>query len=268
VKIERKVLACNPFLEAFGNAKTVRNDNSSRFGKFLKIEYLGGRIMGARMRHYLLEKARVIGPHVCVVIGLAARLSLACISSRLRCTPLGISRHQITAGSCGVCTGLSVHLLVWFVLCPCHAPYPSSPCGALYRDERNYHIFYQLIAGATPAERAELRLLEAETFRYLSMGGVTTVPGTDDAVEFSTVRESLLSIGVGKEQQHSMWRVLAGILHLGNVEFLEDPATGFAEVSNPAQARIAGEFLGAPTLGVKLVRRCGRLWQEWVCVPT
>jgi myosin heavy subunit len=63
IKIEKKVLDCNPFLEAFGNAKTVRNDNSSRFGKFLKIEYDGGRIIGARMRHYLLEKARVIGPH-------------------------------------------------------------------------------------------------------------------------------------------------------------------------------------------------------------
>jgi hypothetical protein len=123
----------------------------------------------------------------------------------------------------------------------------------LCRDERNYHIFYQLIAGGTPAERAELRLAEAETFRYLNMGGVTTVPGTDDAVEFSTVRESLLSIGVGKERQHSMWRVLAGILHLGNVEFSEDPATGFAAVANPTQAHIAGEYLGAPTLGVKLV---------------
>lgn len=60
--IEQKVLDCNPFLEAFGNAKTVRNDNSSRFGKFTKIEYDGGRIIGARIRHYLLEKARSVAP--------------------------------------------------------------------------------------------------------------------------------------------------------------------------------------------------------------
>ena len=60
VTIEQKVMDCNPFLEAFGNAKTVRNDNSSRFGKFIKIEYDGPRIVGATMNHYLLEKSRVI----------------------------------------------------------------------------------------------------------------------------------------------------------------------------------------------------------------
>lgn len=61
--IEKKVLMCNPFLEAMGNAKTLRNNNSSRFGKFLKIQYYNGRITGAFMQHYLLEKARVVMPH-------------------------------------------------------------------------------------------------------------------------------------------------------------------------------------------------------------
>ena len=106
VKIEKKVLACNPFLEAFGNAKTVRNDNSSRFGKFLKIEYLGGRIMGARMRHYLLEKARVIGPHVYVPLcrGCTGRVDrLSCADSVVvRCLCTVESRHlwcsQFVAG--------------------------------------------------------------------------------------------------------------------------------------------------------------------------
>ena len=60
--IEEKVLRCNPFLEAFGNAKTNRNDNSSRFGKFLRLEYNKGRIIGASMKHYLLEKSRIVEP--------------------------------------------------------------------------------------------------------------------------------------------------------------------------------------------------------------
>lgn len=58
--IEEKILACNPFLEAFGNATTMRNDNSSRFGRYTKILYDKGRIVGAKMEDYLLEKSRVV----------------------------------------------------------------------------------------------------------------------------------------------------------------------------------------------------------------
>lgn len=61
VCIEDKIMACNPFLEAFGNATTTRNDNSSRFGRYTKILYDKGRICGAKMEDYLLEKSRVVG---------------------------------------------------------------------------------------------------------------------------------------------------------------------------------------------------------------
>ncbi|KAI1437262.1 putative myosin MYO2 [Xylaria sp. CBS 124048] len=147
---EEQILATNPIMEAFGNAKTTRNDNSSRFGKYIEIMFDDKtNIIGARIRTYLLERSRLVFQ------------------------PL---------------------------------------------KERNYHIFYQLLAGASDKERQDLHLLPAEQFDYLNQGDAPTIDGVDDEAEFAATKSSLKTIGVDESQQAGIFNLLAGLLHLGNVK--------------------------------------------------
>lgn len=147
---EEQILATNPIMEAFGNAKTTRNDNSSRFGKYIEIMFDDKtNIIGAKIRTYLLERSRLVFQ------------------------PL---------------------------------------------KERNYHIFYQLVAGVTDQQREELGLLPIEQFEYLNQGNTPTIDGVDDKAEFEDTKASLKTIGVDSAQQDEIFKLLAGLLHLGNVK--------------------------------------------------
>jgi len=149
-KTEEQILATNPVMEAFGNAKTTRNDNSSRFGKYIEILFNKNTdIIGAKIRTYLLERSRLVFQPM---------------------------------------------------------------------KERNYHIFYQLVAGATDAERAELGLLPVEEFHYLNQGSAPVIDGVDDKAEFNATRNSLSTIGLLPRRQADIFRVLASLLHIGNIK--------------------------------------------------
>ncbi|KAG6525053.1 hypothetical protein ZIOFF_015005 [Zingiber officinale] len=148
--VEQQVLESNPVLEAFGNSKTVKNNNSSRFGKFVEIQFdKYGKISGAAVRTYLLERSRV----------------------------------------CQV----------------------SDP-------ERNYHCFYMLCS-APPEEAKKFKVADPRTFHYLNQTNCFEVANMDDAREYLETRKAMDIVGINQEDQDAIFRVVAAILHLGNINF-------------------------------------------------
>ncbi|XP_027934154.1 myosin-11 isoform X2 [Vigna unguiculata] len=157
--VEKQVLESNPVLEAFGNAKTVRNDNSSRFGKFVEIQFdKFGRISGAAIRTYLLEKSRV----------------------------------------CQI----------------------SDP-------ERNYHCFY-LLCASPPEEKEKYKLGDPKSFHYLNQSNCYELVGVNAAQEYLSTKRAMDIVGISQDEQDAIFRVVAGILHLGNITFSRSEETDFA----------------------------------------
>ncbi|EJD05665.1 myosin 5 [Fomitiporia mediterranea MF3/22] len=177
-EVERQILATNPILEAFGNAKTTRNDNSSRFGKYIQILFDNKQeIVGARIRTYLLERSRLV--------------------------------YQ-----------------------------PET--------ERNYHIFYQLCAGTPLKERKDLALdTDITKFHYLRQGGPTStpIPGVDDAEDFRATQHALSTVGISVEKQWAVFKLLAALLHLGNVKIAQLRQDATLEDNDPALL-LCTRFLG------------------------
>uniref|UniRef100_A0A3B4CC70 Unconventional myosin-VI n=1 Tax=Pygocentrus nattereri TaxID=42514 RepID=A0A3B4CC70_PYGNA len=181
--IDERIVEANPLLEAFGNAKTVRNNNSSRFGKFVEIHFNAkNAVVGGFVSHYLLEKSRI------------------CRQSQ---------------------------------------------------EERNYHIFYRLCAGAPEDIREKFHLISPDSFRYLNRGctryfatkdtdkqilqnrkspehlkaGPLKDPLLDDQGDFTRMVVAMKKIGLDDAEKLDLFRVVAGVLHLGNIDFEEAGST-------------------------------------------
>merc|ERR1712240_457344 len=175
--LDEQVVEANPLLEAFGNAKTTRNNNSSRFGKFIRCHFSQtGKLAGADIEGYLLEKNRVTNQ-----------------------------------GS----------------------------------QERNYHIFYQILYACTDEELGVycLPTREAPEYLYLSYG-VTHVDRMDDNEEYGLTVDAIKVLGFTPEEHVSMFKITTAILNFSNCKFKQKPRDEQAEVADTADGERVGHLLG------------------------
>jgi myosin V len=147
--IENKVVESNPILEAFGNAKTIRNENSSRFGKFIKVQIKNRSTHGCKIDTYLLEKIRVINQN---------------------------------------------------------------------NDERNFHIFYQLLSSN---RRDCYNLSGFDDYNYLNNKYIDCKT-FNDKDEFELTLKAFKIMGFSNEIVNKILKIIASILHLGNITFTKD----------------------------------------------
>jgi myosin-5 len=111
--------------------------------------------------------------------------------------------------------------------------------------ERNYHIFYQLLAGAPASDLNSLGLDDASNFHYLCQGGPSaqTIHGVDDAAEFQATQRALSTVGITSERQWQIFRILAALLHLGNVQITQARTDAILSDDEPSLKR-ATKLLG------------------------
>ncbi|KAI9264665.1 chitin synthase-domain-containing protein [Helicostylum pulchrum] len=133
------------------------------------------------------------------------------------------------------------------------------------QDERNFHIFYNLLAGATQEEKTRLGLSDWSTFQYLSKTTTSRASSLDDAAADAELRMALKATLFQKQRVGQIYQVLSAILHLGNIHFIEDPnnAQDAAIIKNIDTLATAADLLGvdpnslmsALTFKSKLIKR-------------
>ncbi|XP_046506032.1 unconventional myosin-IXa isoform X1 [Equus quagga] len=192
--VEQIILGAGPVLEAFGNAKTAHNNNSSRFGKFIQVNYQEtGTVLGAYVEKYLLEKSRLV-----------------------------YQEHN----------------------------------------ERNYHVFYYLLAGASEEERLAFHLKQPEEYHYLnqitkkplrqswddycydSEPDCFTVEGEDLRHDFERLQLAMEMVGFLPKTRRQIFSLLSAILHLGNICYKKKTYRDDSiDICNPEILPIVSELL-------------------------
>ncbi|XP_057397948.1 unconventional myosin-IXa isoform X10 [Balaenoptera acutorostrata] len=192
--VEQIILGAGPVLEAFGNAKTAHNNNSSRFGKFIQVNYQEtGTVLGAYVEKYLLEKSRLV-----------------------------YQEHN----------------------------------------ERNYHVFYYLLAGASEEERLAFHLKQPEEYHYLnqitkkplrqswddycydSEPDCFTVEGEDLRHDFERLQLAMEMVGFLPKTRRQIFSLLSAILHLGNICYKKKTYRDDSiDICNPEVLPVVSELL-------------------------
>ncbi|CAI5708211.1 unnamed protein product [Hyaloperonospora brassicae] len=187
VAVGERLMETIPILESFGNAKTHRNHNSSRFGKYMRLQFANEthELSGASIDTYLLEKSRLV----------------------------------------------------------------FQPQG-----ERNFHVFYELLHSDDTAcleKTFHLKPKQPEAYAYLNQSGCLRSDLIDDAENFQNLKSALQFIGIRESTQHAIFRLVAGLLHMGNITISqEDTEEGETacirqnDVESQEAVRHASELLG------------------------
>uniref|UniRef100_A0A8C2CJN5 Myosin IXAa n=1 Tax=Cyprinus carpio TaxID=7962 RepID=A0A8C2CJN5_CYPCA len=173
--VEQIILGAGPVLEAFGNAKTAHNNNSSRFGKFIQVNYQeSGTVRGAYVEKYLLEKSRLV-----------------------------YQEHN----------------------------------------ERNYHVFYYLLAGSSENERTVFHLKKPEEYHYLNQD-CFTVEGEDLKHDFERLQLAMEMVGFHPTTRKQIFSLLSAILHLGNIRYKKKIYRDDSiDICNPEVLPVVSELL-------------------------
>ncbi|CAF2391964.1 unnamed protein product [Rotaria sp. Silwood2] len=182
--ITEQILEASPLLESFGNAKTVRNDNSSRFGKYIEIYYSQKSIVGAKLSDFLLEKSRIV-------------------------------THS--------------------------------------NDERNYHVFYELLEGFDAEEKHKYGLTTPEKYFYLNQGASMAISSKSDAHDFQSLLTAMKILNFTKNEQETIFKILAAILHLGNIYFsrtVDDPGHDLIQISSKTEIEWCSHLLALNDQGL------------------
>ncbi|GAW82273.1 myosin C [Plasmodium gonderi] len=241
--IECQILESNPLLEAFGNAKTLRNDNSSRFGKYIELQfsldskggghyYTKGKLCGAMIRTYLLEKIRVCyqqegerNYHIFYQLCRAAqRVSCAngqhgTVDTGLRTNSGRNSRNSPASGlrssSGSRCSTVQDkepldETQVEAIATACEYHFPATE---RYKDPS---------MGAKPVKISLVNFKSHEHFRYLTKSSVYELNEVNELEMFETTVYAMQTIGISESEMHQIFNVLEGILYIGNVLFSND----------------------------------------------